>query len=270
MILLLFSIVGAFLQFSEGQVPTANAHMSQTGYGYFRLVGFNNRELLRLSSVWLQDDENKRLKVTTGEIGEPGWMANYWFFSDRTYEINPTENGGIECTMFDDFTYDEEVGNYDSRFLSYVGRSQLMDHRGAMVNVFAGQALDGVGPLNTMMYIGAETGTYNGLVVIGAIGKFAFNEYWLGDNSTLGAPPAHQFTIHPSCASPKLLHYRDRFNKTTGERLDKPTANEGLTGDWKSTCGCSQNVNVAMMQKPSLFMYSTFCCPLLSSVKSSP
>jgi len=187
----------AALRLNGAPVPIAD--ITQSAIGYFRLVGFNNQEKFRVSSVWYQNAKEKKLFLTIGAIGEPGWMANYWFFKDRSYVLG----SDMKCTMHN-IGYDYEVQAYNSSYVSYVGTHLLQEHKNAAVDVFAGQVPDAVGLMNVILYTKPVTGNFYGMVTVGGFGQFAFNEYWYGDNSTFVTPPDSVFKLHPNCNNAKL------------------------------------------------------------------
>lgn len=241
-------------------LPVINPDLSQTGIGWFRLVGFNNLEVFRVSSKWLQDSVTKKLKITVGEIGEPGWQAQFWFFPSKGYELTTDAKGNLVCTQFDDFGYDEEIQAYNSYRLSYLGTHKLKERNNTEVDVFAGQVLDGVGPLNVICYGGLNTSYFLGMTTIGGYGKFAFNEYWYGDNYTPTAPKDSEFQLHPVCQmNATKVHFADKFDLTTGQ-LKVPQISV------KDTCHCGQVEKAEMISKPSLFLYSVLCCPILDKI----
>ncbi|OUC42674.1 hypothetical protein D917_02735 [Trichinella nativa] len=69
-----------------------NPYINLTARGYFHLRDHNNKVLQKLQSSWLQDDLNKRLKITIGQINSKSWLCDYYFFENETFIVLPSEN----------------------------------------------------------------------------------------------------------------------------------------------------------------------------------
>jgi len=206
MLILYSALFLSLVCLGQQQIATQIQDVAQTqsGYGYFRQVGLNNVELLKVSSSWLQNDEQKQLFLSVGDMDENGWVANYWFLEDVSYIVNAP---GTSCIMYSDYGYDDEITAYNSSYLSFLGTHTLAEHDDAVVNVFVGVALDEVGPLNVFIYEDTTTDLFEGMVIVGSYGKFAFNEFWYGDNSTVDDPPASAFILPDICDTPIVSKY---------------------------------------------------------------
>lgn len=44
-------------------------------------------ELIRIPSIWMQDDVQKRMRIDVGARNQPGFVAEFYFFKDKTYEV---------------------------------------------------------------------------------------------------------------------------------------------------------------------------------------
>ncbi|XP_003379762.1 hypothetical protein Tsp_03416 [Trichinella spiralis] len=102
-----------------------NPYMNLTARGYFHLRDHNNKVLQKLQSSWLQDDLNKRLKITIGQINSKSWLCDYYFFENETFIVLPSENESTPpsavCNHVPNWGYENEMERYRTS-ASYAGR----------------------------------------------------------------------------------------------------------------------------------------------------
>lgn len=164
----------------------------------------------------------------------------------------------------------------------------MQEYGGITADLYAGQAVDGVGPMNCIFYCDSKTCTvhilcscveydsqssnqnflgtkYLGLTVTGVANKFSYLEYWYGDNLTSAIPPASWFSLPSECDSPevetaesfnvcviifffKVEYYFEKHN-TDGSL--KPSSNSST-----DFCSSGKTNNLPML------LYHSVCCGL--------
>jgi len=189
-----------------------NQFFNQTATGYYREV-WGEKENLRIPSAAYQDDLTKRLRLDTGIPGQTSWQSSVFYLADKTYAVS-VKDGKISCKLIPDFTYTHINDHYGPDYLSYVGRHVLQEFGpNQIADVYAGQALDIDGPLDTVMYMSPTTGDYMGLIQMGSIqSKLSFWEVWL-DKSSPTIPDSSVFVLPAECDHPDTTEiFWDKWN----------------------------------------------------------
>jgi len=201
-----------------------NQFFNQTATGYFREV-WGETEILRVPSASYQDDLTKRLRLDTGVPGQASWQSSTFYLADKTYAVSVTD-GKISCKLIPDFTYNLLNNHYGPDYLSYVGRHNLQEFGDNQIaDVYAGQALDIDGPLDTVMYMSPTNGEYMGLIQMGSIqSNLSFWEVWL-DKTSPTIPDSSVFTLPAECDHPDTTEmFWDTWNPDGTPKLPKTIA----------------------------------------------
>lgn len=230
-------------------IPFLNVHINTTSRGTFRLVypgaaGEENKDkVVSFPAAWMQDDGNSRLYISNGNASQGICMTEYWFFKGKHYiKDYPTFNCSepkYECVT--GYGYDEEVGRYNSTYLGYMGRAYEYRFQ-REVDIFAGRALDGVGPLTCQIYVGTNDSsyvamsTYNDKQVTGNSSVLYYNEYFY-DDIQMGVIPNSSYFVVPQ----PLLDYESQHNcssypydQKSGAKIESTTNNTNLTNSSSS------------------------------------
>lgn len=72
-------------------------------------------------------------------------------------EVNADQYGNIYCIKIPDFNYSSEISTYGEPNFGFLGRHVLQEYGGITADLYVGQAVDGVGPMNCIFYCDAET-----------------------------------------------------------------------------------------------------------------
>jgi len=184
-----------------------------SGQGYFNMYfpgsvqQPNVNNIVSLTSRWMQYDPNETLYITVGneDLGDPLCINHFWFVPNKHYVLNFGESDctPTTCECISGYGYQEEVEHYNSTYLGYVGRSYSYKY-GREVDVYSGTALDGVGPLTLMMYIGTNDSAYVALNTINtkvtglSASSQYYNEYFY-NNVNMTVPDAKYFVIPDLC-----------------------------------------------------------------------
>lgn len=73
--------------------------------------------------------------------------------------MHQTLPGTYLCKKIPDFNYTMEVYTYGEQNFGFLGRHVLLDKGNFTADVYAGQAVDGVGQLNVIFYCDSDTCT---------------------------------------------------------------------------------------------------------------
>lgn len=231
-------------------VPFLNVRINTTSKGTFKLVypgaaGQENQNTVKsFPAAWMQDDANTRLYISNGDRSQNICVTEYWFVKGKHYVREyPTFNcsePAYECIT--GYGYEEEVSRYNSTYFGYMGRSYVYRFQ-REVDIYAARALDGVGPLTCMMYIGVNDSSYVGLSILndnqvtGNSSIMYFNEYFYDDIKMGQVPNASYFEIPQG-----LLDFEATHNCTsypydlhTGTKITNNTSNTNGTNGTNGT-----------------------------------
>lgn len=183
-------------------IPPMSAHLNQTSSGTFTIWS-HNVEVLKLSSMWMQDDVNKRLFLSVGEPSEPGFIAQFFIFEGLSYHVyKDSADGELKCDVDKGKGYDEEIGAYDSpEHFSFVSEATLYEwDPTATYDLHMGVAPDLVGPLNVML-VSEEVPSgrlFRGMYTLGGVNSFHYSVYRY-DQATNEVPAASYYVVPDVC-----------------------------------------------------------------------
>ena len=245
--------------------PNLNIRVNMSGNGTFKVhVPYNGNEVIAsYASQWMQDDGQNRLYISVGDasFGDKSCMGKYWFFDNKHYIVSYVNDNcsNMTCSCVTGYGYYEEVSHYNSTYLAYMGRSYNYKFQ-REIDTYAGRALDGVGPLTLIMYIGVNDSSYRGLGIIeskNATGHSSsipfFNEYYY-DDVIMTTPNSNYFSVPQIC-----LDYEKAHNCSAYE-FDQngwviPITNTNSTNTTNTTNNNTTNGNfLSKIQGSLLFM----------------
>jgi hypothetical protein len=130
-------IFATLVTISLSAAPLLNVFINQTSTGRFtiHLPGpqVNENNLVNFTSLWMQDDLNKRLYISVGEpeFGDKACSGRFWFTKDGVYELlyeNFSCSGTTTCHFIEGFGYDKEVEHYSSKYMGWVGKLYIQTY----------------------------------------------------------------------------------------------------------------------------------------------
>ncbi|KRX94821.1 hypothetical protein T4E_5635, partial [Trichinella pseudospiralis] len=182
-----------------------NPYINLTAHGYFHLRDHNNKVLQKLQSSWLQDDLNKRLKITVGRINSKSWLCDYYFFENETFIVLPSENESkppsAVCNHVPNWGYQNEMERYRTS-ASYAGRRFFRENENTtrLVHVVVGKLNRTNGVEIVERIIDADSFLFIGLRRIPLQPTFyAYMDYWYGDEFSGKMPANHNFRLPSIC-----------------------------------------------------------------------
>ncbi|KRZ08292.1 hypothetical protein T11_1245 [Trichinella zimbabwensis] len=182
-----------------------NPYINLTAHGYFHLRDHNNKVLQKLQSSWLQDDLNKRLKITIGRINSKSWLCDYYFFENETFIVLPLENESkppsAVCNHVPNWGYQNEMERYRTS-AAYAGRRFFRENENTtrLVHVVVGKLNRTNGVEIVERIIDADSFLFIGLRRIPLQPTFyAYMDYWYGDEFSGKMPANHNFRLPSIC-----------------------------------------------------------------------
>uniref|UniRef100_A0A5S6QVW3 Uncharacterized protein n=1 Tax=Trichuris muris TaxID=70415 RepID=A0A5S6QVW3_TRIMR len=109
-----------------------NPYLNLTAHGEFYVRDHDSSIMTAVRTSWLQDDHNRRLKITVGQMGSKAWVGDYYFFEKGTYVVAPVHSRHVQvsavCTYVDNWGYFDELERYRLD-LRYEGRRFRIEGR---------------------------------------------------------------------------------------------------------------------------------------------